>query len=133
MAFVSTCDVFYWSDYSRDPVISPVIVPGSGTGDGSTSSAGATISTPSSGAGNNAEGAEGRRLLQTTCDLCIMMSRLTAHALDCPRFCGGLTLGPVEMRSTGSLLGGVRNVHGCFECRGWSSVWRRQQRRQEVR
>jgi hypothetical protein len=65
---VSTCDVFYWSDYNRDPVISPVIVPGSGTGDGSTASAGATITTPSSSGANTAEGAEGRRrLLQTTC------------------------------------------------------------------
>ena len=64
MAFVTTCDVFYWSDYSRDPVISPVIVPGTGSSSSSSSSSGSTIAVPSTG--NNAEG-EGRRLLQNTC------------------------------------------------------------------
>ena len=65
MAFVTTCDVFYWSDYSRDPVVSPVIVPGTGSST-SSSSSGATINVPSTG--NNAEG-EGRRLLQNTCGM----------------------------------------------------------------
>ncbi len=62
---MTTCEVFYWSDYSRNPVVSPVIVPGTGssTSSSSSSSSGATIAVPS---GNNAEG-EGRRLLQNTC------------------------------------------------------------------